>query len=626
MTAPTRRAPYTSVIPPLDRTRIETIAKNLATVGESEAAATLRAGVLRGEGRPKVVVIGEVKRGKSTLVNALVGSVVSATGAALVTYCPVVLVPPDADRAAGEGNVVYAETGPGPTIPVAEVLARLARPEAGTPIGAEIAVERTLVTGIDLIDTPGVGGLVEAHAQVSLAALKGADALLFVTDGGQPLTAPELDFLRRASDAVEHVLFALTKVDLTTRWGEIEAEDRAKLRAHAPRFAEAPMFPVAAALAVDSWTAHPDDAEFLFDESGIAALAEGVRAAVGDADRVRAGNAVRAGLSGIERAAKAQETTRAALADPELLASLEADRARLTEFQARGKRATRFDVPGAINKLRRSLTDLIGTGCSDITHAFTTKLTAPRWTALPDAQFRAELQAELTALASRVTDELGSGLDTIAREAFKDLPEPVSTATVDLLAAHAIDVRLVDGAVVPNSDLLQYAALPGGMFMASRMAAWIAQSAGPYLGPLAPVATVVGWLMGAAPVAIQLTQRRKGSAQQQQIRDMQESISTLRSEATKAVESVLSDFHPALAIELEDKLTARIAELSTIIQTATAKGKLNEKNAQRVEQNLKVLATATRQLEEILEDLARGGGGSRVPPEDDSALPPEENG
>ena len=47
----------------------------------------------------------------------------------------------------------------------------------------------------------------------------------------------------------------------------------------------------------------------------------------------------------------------------------------------------------------------------------------------------------------------------------------------------------------------------------------------------------------------------------QQIRDMQESISTLRSEATKAVESVLSDFHPALAIELEDKLTARIAEL-----------------------------------------------------------------
>ena len=55
-----------------------------------------------------------------------------------------------------------------------------------------------LRTGLCLVDTPGVGGLESAHGIITLSALDLAEAVLFVTDAGTELTAPELEFLKRA--------------------------------------------------------------------------------------------------------------------------------------------------------------------------------------------------------------------------------------------------------------------------------------------------------------------------------------------------------------------------------------------------------------------------------------------
>ena len=122
-------------------------------------------------------------------------------------------------------------------------------PAAGARARIEVTHPAPLLQYVSLLDTPGVGGLDPAHATVALDAVERATALLFVADASAPLSQPELDFLVAASERVDAVVFALTKVDAYPGWRRIADDNRALLRAHAPRFADAPWFPVSARLA-----------------------------------------------------------------------------------------------------------------------------------------------------------------------------------------------------------------------------------------------------------------------------------------------------------------------------------------------------------------------------------------
>ena len=88
-----------------------------------------------------------------------------------------------------------------------------------------------LERGIALVDTPGVGGLNEAHALTTLAFLPSADAVVFVTDASAELTGPELEFLSRAVKAGPPILVAVTKVDMYPEWRRIVELDRDHLQA-----------------------------------------------------------------------------------------------------------------------------------------------------------------------------------------------------------------------------------------------------------------------------------------------------------------------------------------------------------------------------------------------------------
>ena len=72
-----------------------------------------------------------------------------------------------------------------------------------------------------MVDTPGMGGLGAGHAAATLGFLPFADGLLFVSDASSELTAPEIAFLRRASELCPTVLFAQTKIDLYPQWQRI---------------------------------------------------------------------------------------------------------------------------------------------------------------------------------------------------------------------------------------------------------------------------------------------------------------------------------------------------------------------------------------------------------------------
>ena len=181
-----------------------------------------------------VVVVGEFKRGKSTLINALLQHAVCPVDADVVTAVPTTVRYAEQPRVL---TYVRTEDG-GRTDEVEESLDNLTAlvTEAADPSDpdrlrtVEIGLpHRMLRSGLCLIDTPGVGGLDSAHGFLTLGALRMAEGTLFVTDAAQELTAPELEFLKTAVERCPLTALVVTKTDLYPKWRRIVELDRGHL-------------------------------------------------------------------------------------------------------------------------------------------------------------------------------------------------------------------------------------------------------------------------------------------------------------------------------------------------------------------------------------------------------------
>ncbi len=187
-----------------------------------------------------VLIVGEFKKGKSSLVNALLNTQLCPVDADIATAVPTALrYGPEVRAAVRPAADADADAVP-PAAPVPlEAIGSYAtggRPDRhgmADPVGTlEITVPRQLLaTGLVLVDTPGVGGgLSGAHAAATLRALARADAAIFVTDAAQELTAAELRFLREVLGQCPIVICALTKTDFYPEWPRILELDRGHLR------------------------------------------------------------------------------------------------------------------------------------------------------------------------------------------------------------------------------------------------------------------------------------------------------------------------------------------------------------------------------------------------------------
>ncbi|MGY1617833.1 dynamin family protein [Geodermatophilus sp. SYSU D00691] len=232
----------------------------------------------------RVLVVGEPKRGKSSLVNALVGAPVCPVDEDVATRVPTVVRGGPQPRATlvHAPRAALADVPPGGVpdeelhrqdVPLQDLAGRLAAgPGAEGPtqvVQAEVELPRKLLAGgLQLVDTPGVGGVGAARVLGTLDLLPTADAVVVVTDASQEFTAPEMAFLRQAVALCPHVVCVVTKVDATPHWRRIVDLDRGHLQVQG---LEIPVFPVSsplAALAVRS-----NDRE-LYDESGLRPLTE----------------------------------------------------------------------------------------------------------------------------------------------------------------------------------------------------------------------------------------------------------------------------------------------------------------------------------------------------------------
>ena len=183
-----------------------------------------------------VVVCGEFKSGKSSLINALLLREVCPVDADLVTAIPtLVKYTPETEpylatvSADADGESVRQPFDP-------DQLRALVTEQADPKESArerlvEVGIkQRMLASGLCLVDTPGVGGLDSAHGFLTLGALTRAKGLLFLTDAAQELTAPELSFLQTALERCPGAALVVSKVDLYPHWRRIVDLNRGHLQ------------------------------------------------------------------------------------------------------------------------------------------------------------------------------------------------------------------------------------------------------------------------------------------------------------------------------------------------------------------------------------------------------------
>src|SRR5437763_9856772 len=221
-----------------------------------------------------VLVVGEFKQGKSSLINALLGVDVCPVDDDVATAVPTKLryarepaasatvSPP---REAPEGTEPTVEAVPFEQ--VAQYVTEAANPDNARRIeNVEVGVPAPLLDGgLVLVDTPGVGGLGSTHSAITIGALPMADAVLFVSDASQEFSGPELEFLRTARSLCPNVGCVMTKIDFYPAWRKILDLDTGHL---ADAQLSLPLLPVASTL---RRIAQQTNDETLEEESGFLA-------------------------------------------------------------------------------------------------------------------------------------------------------------------------------------------------------------------------------------------------------------------------------------------------------------------------------------------------------------------
>ncbi len=176
------------------------------------------------ERRFRVLVVGEAKRGKSTLVNALLGRALLPAGVTPVTALPTQIrygSPHRLEVAYQDGRTTEA-----PFDELATLVTEEGNPHNRRGVAAVTAYleEPLLAGGVELVDTPGVGSVFAHNTAAATAVLDTMDAAVLVLTADPPLSASERDLLTAVRARSVALFVVLNKVDRLTPPELAEAE------------------------------------------------------------------------------------------------------------------------------------------------------------------------------------------------------------------------------------------------------------------------------------------------------------------------------------------------------------------------------------------------------------------
>jgi Dynamin family len=537
---------------------------------EPDAAADIDALRRREITRPSFAVVGETKRGKSSLVNSLIGVPnLSPVDAAVATAAYL-----EFSHSATHGARAWV---PGQEQPEALSLGDIR--DWGTLLGRlpdgirpprriEVRHSAPLLRYLTLVDTPGVGGLDSLHAEIALDAVERATALLFVVDASSPFSQPELTFLIEASKRVNFVVFALTKVDAYPGWRTILSDNRNQLQTYAPRFASAPWYPVSARLAELAMTLSGPAQPELVRESRIGELQHALIELAGRGHLLQQANILRALRSEVVRMDQ-QITERMAAADPDPAAAERAKEER-TKLAARKRTETRQWTLALSNETQRARVE----ATTRLRH-YVTQLQEDFLNKIDKASsgdmksMPAEVDRALQALSIRLSQDLEWRFRQVGERVLAQVFAPHELQFIlrrlNARLRHAMgtkprrDQSSGDGAVVLMSSA-------GMAMMAGRAGMMGASAAG--LAGLAGAGLIipgVGIGLGLAAGAFMVWKRKAMTDRQQQRTWLREVLGEARAALTDEVMHRFNDLQYALTLALDDAIERRLQQLDAHI-------------------------------------------------------------
>jgi GTPase SAR1 family protein len=160
-----------------------------------------------------LVVVGQFKRGKTCLINALLG--VDLLPVSVIPLTSIVTILVYGERLSARA---FFKNGKAADIP-AESLSDYVT-EAGNPKNEKGVSEAVvfypspyLKDGVRLVDTPGVGSVYTHNTDVAYRYLPKSDAALFLLSVDQPVSSAEIEFLKDVRQYAGRIFFLLNKTD-----------------------------------------------------------------------------------------------------------------------------------------------------------------------------------------------------------------------------------------------------------------------------------------------------------------------------------------------------------------------------------------------------------------------------
>lgn len=517
--------------------------------------------------RPSIVVVGEVSAGKSMLVNALLSRPeLSPTGDGETTGTYLRFTAPSPELPANSARILFLAGGT-TTIDQAELgrwvlvgSPELAADDGRMSLGAIVAAESPALPGVDIVDTPGTGGLNPAHARVAINSAEHASVLLLVTDASGRLSRPALALLAECAPHVDTIAVAVSRIDLVgDAWQAVAEENRAILVAENPDYAEIPIVGVSALAAIQALD-RPDPARrarrlaasrldqlvrALHDCLARSRSAPTVRA-LQDADRL---------LEVIENKLTEQQHAQQA-GDGRIEQRIGTISARLRDLDAK-KRTWRPLLNRDLRRLRQGISAEITSRVSALTRSAQEELARRRLGVSKDRMhaFMLDLNAHATLILDDVTAMIHHQVTGVVRHTF------VSHGLSDISADIVVDHRWLqrpDADDMPN-PIGAGAHLDPQLAMTGMAGIWAGMwTAG---AGAAVIAAPVGLVVGAGLIAANLVSRSAMSRRQELQGVIREVGQRVSSTLQRLFDSYAIEFQPEIEIAFEQELARVSREL-----------------------------------------------------------------
>ena len=584
----------------------------LRKYGETDAASLIESKFFATESTASVVVVGEVKRGKSSLVNALVGRPgLLPSDVDESTSMPIQVLPVDAesperiDLHFGDHSESHAlaelghwSTTAGARVNAADIVE--------LPSHATVHIGRGVELRAVLVDTPGAGGLDDAAVDLALSSARGAGILVMVCDATTPITAPEIDILTRAAQTVGSVIVVVSKIDKAlTRWHSIVEENRRLIREYAGM--DVPVLGVSS-LRAQSALLLDDVArrEKIESTSGIAALRTLIAKRARSADALSRAVALNVGVAALKKVSETvDEQIRATEQPSQVVEELETRKEELKGLRDHGQEWEQF-LSRNISVARQRVLGEFDLALESIKEKWTQEINRSGLVVLRSKPqvFTAQIEADVNKAIEQAINSMSAALKSECDSLFEDQnvwlaiadaairglagPQQYSSREVGKKTDNLIDPSVISVGVLGGTGL----ATLGSSALATVGLSMVAFPA---------VAVGGGW------IAINLAYRAMRNGKQHLHTWVRESCNSARIAAGREIDTLINLSRTEMVVRYRAHLRWEQDNIQSRLQAAQSAVRADESSrkgqSERLRKNAKIISSHVDYLEAVIAGL-----------------------